>query len=273
MQVRPRSAVYTERDMGFINFEIIDFIDILVVAIIMYQIFRLTRGTNALRIVAGILIVYILWVVVRALHMELLSLILGQIIGVGVIALLIVFQPEVRRFLFLLGSQYSNRGQTFIGRIFRGKSRAADLEWIDPIVDACSDMAVTNTGALIVIARNVNLINYIEQGQKVDAVISSGLIKSIFFRNSPLHDGAIIIADERIAAAKCILPVTDKELPIEYGTRHRAAIGMAEVSDALVVIVSEERGTIAIARKGSVRKNMTPLQLRTFLRRALLIRG
>lgn len=259
--------------MGFIDFKIVDFIDILVVAIIMYQIYRLTKGTNALGIVAGILIVYVLWVVVRALHMELLSLILGQIIGVGVIALLIVFQPEIRRFLFLLGSQYSNGRQNFVGRIFRNKNHTAGLEWIDPIVDACSDMAVTNTGALIVISRNVNLINYIEQGQKIDAVISSSLLKSIFFRNSPLHDGAVIIADERIAAARCILPTTDKELPIEYGTRHRAAIGMTEVSDALVIIVSEERGTIAIARKGSVRKNMSPLQLRTFLRRALSLQS
>lgn len=257
--------------MGFIDLKIIDLIDIFVVAIIMYQIYRLTKGTNALNIVAGILIVYVLWIVVKVLNMELLSLILGQIIGVGVIALIIVFQPEIRRFLFLLGTQYSQGHQNFIGRIFRNKNKIIGLEWIDPLVDACSDMAVTNTGALIVISRNVNLLNYIEQGQKIDAVISAGLIKSIFCRNSPLHDGAVIIVNERIAAAKCILPSTSRELPIEYGTRHRAAIGMTEVSDALVILISEERGTISIARKGSVRTNMTSLQLRTFLRRALSI--
>lgn len=257
--------------MGFIDLKLVDLIDILLVALIMYQIYRLTRGTNALRIVVGILIVYLIWILVRVFKMELLSMILGQVIGVGVIALIVVFQPEIRRFLFLLGTQYTQGRKTFLGRFFKNKNHTIGFEWIDPIVDASADMAASHTGALIVIARNVNLINFIEQGEKVDAEISSALLRNIFFKNSPLHDGAVIIAHEKIAAAKCILPSTDKELPIEFGTRHRAAIGITEVTDAIVVIVSEERGIISVARKGSVRQNMSSTQLRTYLRRIMTL--
>lgn len=256
--------------MGFIEFKIVDLIDIFIVALIMFQIYNLTRGTNALKIISGIFILYAIWLVVRALRMELLSMILGQFIGVGVLALIIVFQNEIRRFLYLLGSQYSQGRQSFLGRFFRTKNRAVGLEWIDPIAIACANMAAANTGALVVISRNVSLLNFIEQGEKLDAVISSTLLENIFSRNSPLHDGAVIIENERIAAAKCILPSTDKVLPVEFGTRHRAAIGMSEATDALIIVVSEERGTISIARKGSVRQNITPLQLRTFLRRVLM---
>lgn len=174
---------------------LIDVIDIFVVALLMFQIYRLTRGTNALRIVAGILIVYLLWIVVRALKMELLSMILGQVIGVGVIALIIVFQQEIRRFLLLLGTQYTNRRHSFMSRIFRPRGRGVNVvgqEWIETVVEASADMARTKTGALIVIARAINLLPIIEKGEKIDALISGPLIKNIFFKNSPLHDGAIV---------------------------------------------------------------------------------
>lgn len=256
--------------MGFIGITLIDIIDICVVAVIMFQTYRLTRGTNALRIVAGILIVYLLWVVVRALKMELLSSILGQIIGVGVIALIVVFQQEIRRFLILLGSQYAHRRKTFLGRLFRSRTdKETALEWIDPVVDACADMAATRTGALIVIERTVDLHPIVEKGVRIDALISAPLIKNIFFKNAPLHDGAIVIADERIAAGKCALPSTEREVPQEVGMRHRAAIGVSEVTDALVIVVSEERGTISVARKGHLRQNLTPVQLRVHLRKVL----
>lgn len=188
---------------GFLDITLVDIIDIFVVALIMFQVYRLTRGTNALRIVVGILIIYLLWIVTRVLNMELLSMILGQIIGVGVIALIIVFQQEIRRFLILLGTQYTNRRVSFMARLFRPRGRKVKVvgqEWIDTVVGACADMAKTKTGALIVIARKVNLLPFIEQGERIDALISASLIKNIFFKNSPLHDGAMVIADDRIAA-------------------------------------------------------------------------
>lgn len=259
---------------GFLDITLVDIIDIFVVALIMFQVYRLTRGTNALRIVVGILIIYLLWIVTRVLNMELLSMILGQIIGVGVIALIIVFQQEIRRFLILLGTQYTNRRVSFMARLFRPRGRKVKVvgqEWIDTVVGACADMAKTKTGALIVIARKVNLLPFIEQGERIDAQISASLIKNIFFKNSPLHDGAMVIADDRIAAARCVLPSTEREVPMEFGMRHRAALGASEITDALVIVVSEERGTISIARKGHISRDISPAHLQVLLRKGLSV--
>ena len=259
---------------GFLDITLVDIIDIFVVALIMFQVYRLTRGTNALRIVVGILIIYLLWIVTRVLNMELLSMILGQIIGVGVIALIIVFQQEIRRFLILLGTQYTNRRVSFMARVFRPRGRKVKVvgqEWIDTVVGACADMAKTKTGALIVIARKVNLLPFIEQGERIDALISASLIKNIFFKNSPLHDGAMVIADDRIAAARCVLPSTEREVPMEFGMRHRAALGASEITDALVIVVSEERGTISIARKGHISRDISPAHLQVLLRKGLSV--
>ena len=259
---------------GFLDITLVDIIDIFVVALIMFQVYRLTRGTNALRIVVGILIIYLLWIVTRVLNMELLSMILGQIIGVGVIALIIVFQQEIRRFLILLGTQYTNRRVSFMARLFRPRGRKVKVvgqEWIDTVVGACADMAKTKTGALIVIARKVNLLPFIEQGERIDALISASLIKNIFFKNSPLHDGAMVIADDRIAAARCVLPSTEREVPLEFGMRHRAALGASEITDALVIVVSEERGTISIARKGHISRDISPAHLQVLLRKGLSV--
>ena len=259
---------------GFLDITLVDIIDIFVVALIMFQVYRLTRGTNALRIVVGILIIYLLWIVTRVLNMELLSMILGQIIGVGVIALIIVFQQEIRRFLILLGTQYTNRRVSFMARLFRPRGRKVKVvgqEWIETVVGACADMAKTKTGALIVIARKVNLLPFIEQGERIDALISASLIKNIFFKNSPLHDGAMVIADDRIAAARCVLPSTEREVPMEFGMRHRAALGASEITDALVIVVSEERGTISIARKGHISRDISPAHLQVLLRKGLSV--
>ena len=259
---------------GFLDITLVDIIDIFVVALIMFQVYRLTRGTNALRIVVGILIIYLLWIVTRVLNMELLSMILGQIIGVGVIALIIVFQQEIRRFLILLGTQYTNRRVSFMALLFRPRGRKVKVvgqEWIDTVVGACADMAKTKTGALIVIARKVNLLPFIEQGERIDALISASLIKNIFFKNSPLHDGAMVIADDRIAAARCVLPSTEREVPMEFGMRHRAALGASEITDALVIVVSEERGTISIARKGHISRDISPAHLQVLLRKGLSV--
>ncbi|MDD3108716.1 MAG: diadenylate cyclase, partial [Alistipes sp.] len=215
-----------------------------------------------------------LWVVTRVMQMELLSMILGQIIGVGVIALIVVFQQEIRRFLILLGTQYTNRRVSLFSRLFRPRGRRVTVvgkEWIETVVSACTDMAATKTGALIVIARQVNLLPFIEQGERIDALISAPLIKNVFFKNSPLHDGAMVIADDRIAAVKCVLPSTERDVPMEFGMRHRAALGASEISDALVIVVSEERGTISLARKGHISCDIHPIHLRVLLRKGLAV--
>ena len=257
--------------MGFIDIKLIDVIDIFVVALVLFQIYRVIKGTNALRIVIGIVIFYLISVLVKAVKMELLSMILGQVIGVGVIALIVVFQQEIRRFLLMLGTRYSQGRKTFLGRFFKSRRGSeAGLEWIDPVTDACADMSGTKTGALIVIARAIDTSRVMDTGVRIDAVVSAPLLKSIFFKNSPLHDGAVILVNNRIKTAKCILPITEKEvIPSEFGMRHRAALGMSETSDALVIVVSEETGAISVARKGHVRLDLTPIQLRSHLRRIM----
>lgn len=252
--------------MGFVPFTFIDLIDIFLVAVVMYWIYRTTKGTNAPYILTGIIFVYLVWVVVRTLNMELLSTILGQIISVGVIALIIVFQPEIRRFLQMIGMRQKRFG--FITRIFStGEDNAATQ--IAPIVTACREMAETKTGALIVIGQQSDLKLITEGGIALDARVSTSLLKNIFFKNAPLHDGAAVIAGDRIVAAKCILPVTQSDVPKSYGTRHRAAIGLSEISDAIVVVVSEETGGISIAQGGNLRRNIEPCMLQQILQRFL----
>lgn len=251
--------------MGFVPFTFIDFIDIILVAAIMYWIYRATKGTNAPYIISGIIVIYLLWVVVRTLNMELLSTILGQFVSVGVIALIIVFQPEIRRFLQMIGMR--QKRFNFITRIFaRDDDRSAN---ISPIVTACREMAETKTGALIVIGQQSDLTLIIEGGIALDAKISTPLIHNIFFKNAPLHDGAAVIVGDRIVAAKCILPVTQSDVPKSYGTRHRAAIGMSEISDAIIIVVSEETGGISIAQGGQLRRDVDPQRLTQILQRYL----
>lgn len=243
--------------MDFIPFTILDFVDILLVALLMFGIYRMTRGTNAPYIFTGIIVIYVVWVVVRALNMTLLQTILGQIVSVGVIALLIIFQPEIRSFLQVVGMR--QRGFTFINHIFHnGPAPEIDLE---PVVTACSEMSLTKTGALIVLAQKSDLRDIIDSGIKIDAQVSVSLLGNIFFKNAPLHDGAAIVADNRVVAAKCILPVTQSNVPKSYGTRHRAAIGITETSDAIAVVVSEETGGISVAYGGKIERNIAPTNL------------
>ncbi|MEG1611222.1 MAG: diadenylate cyclase CdaA [Alistipes sp.] len=252
--------------MGFVPFTFIDFIDIILVAAIMYWIYRATKGTNAPYIITGIIIIYLLWVVVKTLNMELLSSILGQFISVGVIALIIVFQPELRRFLLMIGMR--QKGFNFLTRIFGSTNTNAPLN-IAPIVGACCEMAAVKTGALIVIGQESDLRLITDGGITLEARISTPLLQNIFFKNSPLHDGAIVIENDRIVAAKCILPVTQSDVPKSYGTRHRAAIGMSEISDAIILVVSEETGGIAIAHGGQIQRDIEPAHLQVTLQRYL----
>ena len=250
--------------MGFVPFTFIDFIDIILVAAIMFWIYRATRGTNAPYIISGIIMIYLMWVVVRTLNMELLSNILGQFVSVGVIALIIVFQPEIRRFLQMIGMR--QKRFNFIARIFNRNDNTS-VTIIAPIVQACREMSSHKTGALIVIGRQSDLRLITEGGIAIDAKISTPLLENIFFKNAPLHDGAVVIEGDRIVAAKCILPVTQSDVPKSYGTRHRAAIGMSEISDAIILVVSEETGGISIAHGGTIHRDIAPDQLANLLQR------
>ena len=255
---------FTKYTMGFVPFTFIDFIDIILVAAIMFWIYRATRGTNAPYIISGIIMIYLMWVVVRTLNMELLSNILGQFVSVGVIALIIVFQPEIRRFLQMIGMR--QKRFNFIARIFNRNDNTS-VTIIAPIVQACREMSAHKTGALIVIGRQSDLRLITEGGIAIDAKISTPLLENIFFKNAPLHDGAVVIEGDRIVAAKCILPVTQSDVPKSYGTRHRAAIGMSEISDAIILVVSEETGGISIAHGGTIHRDIAPDQLANLLQR------
>ena len=249
--------------MGFVPFTFVDFIDIILVAVIMYWIYRMTKGTNAPYILSGIIAIYLLWVVVRTLNMELLSTILGQLISVGAIALIIVFQPELRRFLQMIGMRQKHFN--FITRIFSTGDDAVQTNVV-PIVTACREMSETKTGALIVIGQQSDLRLIAEGGIALDAKVSTPLIRNIFFKNSPLHDGAMVIRDGRVHAAGCFLPLSNNyDISRTLGTRHRAALGMSEVSDALIVIVSEETGAISVAKDGKLNLRLTVNSLNSIL--------
>lgn len=237
--------------MDFVDFRIVDVIDIFVVALLLWQVYRAIRGTAAMTIFAGIFIVYLLWVVVRAVGMELTGSMLEQIVGVGVLALLIVFQQEVRRYLLMIGNRYSITRKGFMSKVFSSKKNSAEAKFAEEIATAVQAMSLTKTGALIAIERTSDLDVYAATGDIIDANISSRLIQNIFFKNAPLHDGAMIIKHDRIWAARCILPSSDNlHIPAHLGMRHRAAIGLTEHSDARVVVVSEETGTISVVDSG-----------------------
>jgi diadenylate cyclase len=241
----------------FIHIRLLDIIDIFLVAILLYQLYMLVRGTVAMNIIVVIAVIYLFWWVVKALQMELLSAIIGQVIGVGVIALIIVFQQEIRRFLIYMGSRYVDGNMISLDRIFKMRFEPKARIPIKSVLKAVMLMSQTKTGALIVIRRKSNLNMYTETAEVLNSQLSSRLITSIFNKTGPLHDGAVVIDRDLLTAARVILPVTDiPNLPPEYGLRHRAALGISEVTDAFVVIVSEETGQISIAENGILQKNI-----------------
>ncbi|MEE9462794.1 MAG: diadenylate cyclase CdaA [Bacteroidales bacterium] len=237
----------------FITPQVIDFIDVLLVAYLMYKVYMLIRGTVAMNIFIGILSLYLLWIIVRALGMQLLGTILGQVIGVGVIALIIVFQQEIRRFLIFIGNQYFSRNPLSLEKVIPINITPHPKVKIKSIIKAVIQMAKSKTGALVVIARKSELTVYAETGDSLNAETSSRLIESIFNKESPLHDGALIINGDRIVAARCVLPISENlNLPPNYGMRHRAALGLSENTDALTIIVSEQTGKVSIAESGKL---------------------
>ena len=238
-------------DLQLWDFRFIDFIDVFLVAILLFYVYKLVKGTVAINIFIGILIIYLVWLVTDYLNMHLLYRIVDGFMKVGIIALIVVFQPEIRKFLLMVGS--TNLGGK--KRIFKNfKFLNSDTETtidVEAIINACEKMSSTNTGALIVIERNNNLDFLTNTGDEMNITVSQPIIESIFFKNSPLHDGAIIIDNNIVKATRVILPVNnDKVIPKRFGLRHRAAIGISEKTDALALTVSEETGQISYIKNG-----------------------
>lgn len=253
--------------IGFLDIGPEDFVDIALVAVLLYQAYQLIKGTMAVRAFIGFLLLYLVYLLVKATGMELLTAILGRFMEVGVLAAIVLFQQEIRKFLFFVGSTTTPHGQSFLRRLPWGKKTPkADLD-ITPIVEAAKTLAGSNTGALIVLANEDNLKFYEESGDPINAVISKRLLIAIFNAHSPLHDGGVIIRKGQIIAARCILPVTEQpDLPPQWGLRHRAAIGMSELSNTLVLVVSEETGQISVARNGKLFPNLSTQEIRAALK-------
>lgn len=252
--------------MDFLKIGIIEIIDILLVAILIYQLYKLIKGTVAINIFIGLASIYLLWKLVSAFHLQLLSEILGQFIGFGVIILAIVFQQELRKFLMMIGQGKVIKNKGFFKFNF---SRSHDNHLNSSVITkACEDMAKTKTGAIMIITQIDDLAVFCESGVEMNAVISVPMIESIFYKNSPLHDGAVIIRGNKIISARSVLPVSNSnELPGRLGMRHRAAVGITEESDAIAIIVSEETGEISYVKDGELFIKRTPEQLKQFLNR------
>ena len=254
------------------EFGIKDAIDILLVAMLLFYAWRLMKSSGSLNVFYGIMVFVIIWIVVsQMLEMKLLGSIFDKLVSVGVLALIILFQEEIRRFFLTLGSQ---RQLNFITRYFvknkTGISEEHEDQQIMRIVLACDSMSKNLVGALIVIEREMSLSDVVKSGELIDANISTELIKNIFFKNSPLHDGAMIIGHNRIVAAGCILPVSHNlNIPKELGLRHRAALGITSQSDAIAVIVSEETGAISVAQGGEFHLRLASNELESYLINAL----
>lgn len=245
-----------------IQFGIKDAIDVLCVAFFLYQTYRLMKNSGTIALFTGILSFIAIWILVSQIfEMRLMGSILDKFISVGFIVLVILFQDEIRRFLQAMGS---NKGWRFLAKLFSPKNNqiSDDLSYIMPIVLACMNMSKTKTGALIVVQQEMSLDIYVETGEILNANISSRLIENIFFKNSPLHDGALIISGKKIKAAACILPVSQKnDIPKELGLRHRSALGISQETDAKVIVVSEERGSISLAHHGKLHINISAEEL------------
>jgi uncharacterized protein (TIGR00159 family) len=243
----------------FLNYSWIDGIDVIIILLMIYQLYRWVRGTSAMNITLSIIALYAFWKIADILNLRMTSGVLDKIVDMGFLAIIVIFQPEIRRFLFMLSNrpQHTSWIRKFLGR-FSGSNKPDLL----PIVQACIHLSSSHTGALIVLVRNNKLPQITTTGEHIDAVLSSALLENIFFKNSPLHDGAVIIEDGRILAARCILPVTSRsDLSENLGLRHRSAIGITEQTDALAIVVSEETGSISYCALGEIVYGVTPAGL------------
>ncbi len=252
--------------MEFLKVSFIDLIDIILVSVLIYQIYKLIKGTVAINIFLALAGIYLIWKIVSALQFQLLSEILGQFIGLGVLIIAIVFQQELRKFLMLIGRAkiINNKGLLKFNFNIKDKNTLN----ISAISKACKHMSEKKTGAIIIITQIDDLAVFCETGVSMDSKLSHPVLESIFFKNSPLHDGAIIIRNNIIISARCVLPLSNSsELPNHLGMRHKAAVGITEESDAIAVIVSEESGLISYAKNGQLSNKRTAQQLDQFLNR------
>lgn len=242
--------------IGFLEVSWVDLVDIGLVSILLYQVYKLIRGSIAVNIFLGILALYLIYLIVRAAQMELLATILGQFMGVGVIAMIVLFQPEIRKFLLVIGRGTEFR-DNFLKTVASWRNDYQDDFDINQVIDACKSLKATKTGALIVFSRDTELKFYAETGDALDAEVNKRLLLTIFNKTTPLHDGAIIIYKGRIKAARCVLPVSENDhLPPHFGLRHRAAVGMSENTDTLVLAISEETGRLILARNGKYLRSL-----------------
>ena len=249
-----------------LGFSIKDLIDILLVALMLFYFYKLMKESGSLNLFIGILVILVVWVlVVQIFQMRLLGSILDTLTSVGALALIVLFQEEIRHFLREMGSQQRVRR---IIDIFTNKKKMSDTDHTElmPIVMACMNMSKRKEGALIVIEQDISLDKYVQTGESVDASINQLLIENIFFKNSPLHDGAMVISKKRIAAAGCLLPVSHSmDIPKSLGLRHRAALGISQETDALAIVVSEETGAITVAHRGTLHRRLSAEQLEKLL--------
>jgi diadenylate cyclase len=243
--------------LGFLHLTIVDVLDIVVVAFIIYLVFRWLKGSSAMNILIAIVALFLIRFLSEALGMKLLSALMGAVINVGAIALIVIFQPEIRQFLNRVGRstgiREKVRRRNWLDRLLGRKDNTLSSPAIKELMVACRNMAENKTGALIVLLHKDALRDVIDSGERMDAEINSSLIENIFFKNSPLHDGAMLIDNNRIIAVRCTLPISkSNNLPAKYGMRHKAAIGISERSDAEVIVISEQRGTISFVRDGII---------------------
>lgn len=251
---------------GFLELSLMDILDMFLVALIIFILFKWIRGSSAMSIFIAIISLYLIRVLVSAFNMKLMNAMMEMVLDVGMIALIVIFQPEIRRFLMRLGNRYmeSTSGRRLAGMVFGKKVGNLDSEAVNEVTEACRRMAEDKTGALIVIKHKIALSDVINTGDKIDAGIHRRLLMNLFFKNSPLHDGALVISGDRIVAARCTLPITERtNIPASYGMRHKAAIGITEESDADAIVVSEETGRISFVKGGNVTviQNINELKL------------
>lgn len=245
----------------------VDVLDVLLVALLLYELYRLAKGTNVMRIFWTIVGIYVLWRVVVLCGMRLSSEILGAVISVGLLAIVVVFQPEIRKFLLMLGTKASPELRLrMIRRIFAKQVQTTKKTDYEPYVQACRHMSAGKVGALIIFKRNNSIEEIASTGEAIDARVSSALLETLFFKNSPLHDGAVVADGNRVIAARCILPVTARtDIDPNLGLRHRSAIGVTEQIDAVAVVVSEETGAISYVVDGEIHHDVSSIELKKFL--------
>ena len=239
----------------------------------LFQLYKMVKGTAAVNVFVGLLLIYTIWIVVRAFELKLLGSILGKFINVGVIAIMVVFQQEIRKFLLYIGSNEFLKNINWKSIFSFSEKANESLRYfldVEAIINACFIMSESKTGALIIISKKSDLKYYINSGEMIDSALTERMLENIFYKNSPMHDGAVIIKDNRIIAARCVLPVTEKEnFPSNFGMRHRAAVGITESTDAIAITVSEQTGVVSLTINAEINSNLTKEKLRYLIEKNL----